>query len=148
MALTNFLELKSRSLMQNSLLYYRQFQWNIQLFTQTVARGHLRGSVTIRNISDWLTMQHTLPWPANKLSHLTIACKNVNSTTHATVLQLQPFRLCKETWLSIKFAHPDWRMICKKELCYRVPQTGASYCKTCQNMLWIQLQFWRFVQNV
>ena len=147
MALTNFLELKSRSLMQNSLLYYRQFQWNIQLFTQTVARGHLRGSVTIRNISDWLTMQHTLPWPANKLSHLTIACKNVNSTTHATEFQLQPFRLCKETWLSIKFAHPDWRMICKKRTllgCQRRARRTVKPAKRC----WELPQFWRFVQNV
>ena len=29
-----------------------------------------------------------------------------------------------------------------------VPQTGASYCKSGQKMLWIALQFWRFVQNV
>ena len=36
-----------------------------------------------------LTVQSALPWPPNKLSHLTIACKYVNSTTHATVFNLQ-----------------------------------------------------------
>ena len=47
----------------------------------------------------WITVQRALPWPPNKLSHLTTTCNYVNLTTHATVFNLQPCELCKESWL-------------------------------------------------
>ena len=43
-----------------------------------------------------ITVQRALPWPPNKLSHLTTTCKYVNSTTYATVFNLQLWELCKE----------------------------------------------------
>ena len=46
-----------------------------------------------------ITVQRALPWPPNKLSHLSIMCKYVNSTTHAMVFNLQLCELCK-------FTHP------------------------------------------
>ena len=62
------------------------------------------------------------------VSHLTTGCKNVNLTIHATAFKLNPFELYKEAWLSIKFAHPDWRIIWKKKIFVRWPRSGASYC--------------------
>ena len=65
--------------------------------------------------SPWgLTVQRALPLLQNKLSHVTTTCKYVNSTTHATVFNLQQYELSLEARLSIKFAHSDWRIICKK----------------------------------
>ena len=45
-----------------------------------------------------LKVQRALPWPPNKVSHLTVMCKYVNSTTHAMVCNLQQllYELCKE----------------------------------------------------
>ena len=63
-----------------------------------------------------ITVQRALPWPPNKLPHLTTTCKYVDSTTHAHVFNLQLCELFKEAWLPIKFAHPDWRISFKKTL--------------------------------
>ena len=57
------------------------------------------------------TLQRVSPWPYNKLSRNYVP----TSTTHATVFNLQPCKLCKEERLSIKFAHPDWLIICKRK---------------------------------
>lgn len=54
-----------------------------------------------------------------QISLLTTTCKYVNWTTHAMVFNLHMCKLCKEAWLLIKFAHPDWWIICK-ELCWVV----------------------------
>ena len=59
-------------------------------------------------------------------------CTFVNWTNHATVFNLQPCELCKKARLSIKFAHHEWRIICKKKTFVRRPRQGASRCKHIQ----------------
>ena len=59
-------------------------------------------------------VKRTLPWPPNKLSHLTTTCKYVNSTNNATLFNLQQCYICKQAWLSIKFSHPVRRINWKK----------------------------------
>ena len=60
------------------------------------------------------TVQRALPWPPNKLSHLTTTCKvrqlnnPCNGVQHTTTVR------SLQKGLSIKFAHPDWRIIWKK----------------------------------
>ena len=48
-------------------------------------------------------------YPTNS-SHMKTTCTYVNSTNHATVFNLQPCELSKKAWLSIKFAHHEWRI--------------------------------------
>ena len=52
--------------------------------------------------------------PTNS-SQMKTTCTYVNSTNHTMVFNLQPCKLCKKARLSIKFAHHEWRIICKKK---------------------------------
>ena len=96
--------------------------------------------------NDKVTVQRALPWPPKKLSHLTITWKYVNSTTHLTVFNLQLCEFCKEAWLSIKFTHPDWRTICKKN--FRWPRKGTSHCKFPEDLVGVPMcRLWRHVKT-
>lgn len=81
----------------------RSFHTRAEYGTETMV---VCGDKSSLNKKPKFTVLRALPWPPHKLSHLITTFKYVNSTTLAMAFNLQPFELCKEAWLSIKFRHP------------------------------------------
>ena len=70
--------------------------------------------------------------------HFTTSCENVNSTTHATAFKLITINYNRSNFTrrhDCQFAHPDWRIICKKKKFLRWPRSGASYCLKLQLLM-------------
>ena len=89
-------------------------------------------SVRFSVCSFTVIMKRAFPRPPNKLSRFKTTCTYVNSTSHATVFNLQPCELCKDARLSTKFSHTGRRIICNKKDFVRWPRQGASHCKHIQ----------------
>ena len=134
----------NRFLDNSVVLEFKSIPSEIQQFAQTEAYGHVevsqseaastscsatRSFLGGRNKSRKIRLLSAGYTVASHqtVSHLTTGFKNVNFTIHATAFKLKPFELYKEAWLSIKFAHPDWRIIWKKNF-VMWPRSGASYC--------------------
>ena len=105
-------------------------------------------------------MQRALPWPANKLSYLTIACKNVNSTTYPRVFKLQPTILTLQGDVTVNQIRTPWlapslgghgqalhTVKAAKRWCELLYNYGASSkCDHKSNKLWYRTNERNFLQ--